>query len=275
MSWTLCLLLAALARPVKDAPMLYAGPVWQTWRADKALLVRTNEGRLAREVTLPKGHLFELVLGDGTVVSVPKHRKFATLQRPDGTRKDHAPFVWRKPTRVLAAYRDGMVVQPENDGVGHLFFVPWKGDKRIRLTEKEPLLDPAPILFRHKTIFASNDWTYDFKTRVRVKLKTPKSADFLFDGRQFVARSRGFALIDGVVYSIAEKDGIRLVAGTQVAADFRVPEGGIKRAVSGRGCYSFRPKERGWRHVIWPDGKIRYWDGKQWSLLKQAERKSQ
>jgi hypothetical protein len=276
MAWITCLLLAALARPVKDAPMVYAGPVWQAWKTRNALVVRTHEGKLQREVTLPKGHRFELVLGDGAVVSVPSHRKFVTLLLPDGSRKERAPFVWRKPTRVRAAYRDGLVVQPENEGAGHLFFVPWKGDKRVRLTTREPLLDPPPLLFRRDNIFASAGWTYDFVTRERIETKTPTSADFFFDGKRFVAKSKGILLHGGVLYSLSTDKGIHLVAdGKTRVADFRVPEGGIKRTFDGRGCYSFRPMERGWRHLFWAAGKIRYWDGKEWSSLKQAERKSQ
>ncbi|MHC4452234.1 MAG: hypothetical protein ACYS0E_19185 [Planctomycetota bacterium] len=203
MAWITCLLLAALARPVKDAPMVYAGPVWQAWKTRNALVVRTHEGKLQREVTLPKGHRFELVLGDGAVVSVPSHRKFVTLLLPDGSRKERAPFVWRKPTRVRAAYRDGLVVQPENEGAGHLFFVPWKGDKRVRLTTREPLLDPPPLLFRRDNIFASAGWTYDFVTRERIETKTPTSADFFFDGKRFVAKSKGILLHGGVLYSLS------------------------------------------------------------------------
>ena len=281
MAWTLpLLLLASLARPVKDAPLVYAGPVWEAWQTRKSLVIRTHEGKLRREVVLPRGFLFELVLGNGTVVCLPRHRKFATLLHADGSRTDKAPFIWRKPTLVRAAYRDGLVVQTENEGKGHLFFVAWKGDKRVRLTTKEALLHPPPLLFRRDNIFASAGWTYDMLTRERLALETPASAEFLFDGKRFVEHDRdflkGFLLHDGTVYSLATGDGIHLVAnGKKRVADFRVPEGGIRKTVAGRNTISFRPDERGWRHVYWYGSTIRSWDGKNWSPVKQADRKSQ
>ncbi|MEM8883919.1 MAG: hypothetical protein AAGD14_07620 [Planctomycetota bacterium] len=272
----------SLAPPVPDAPLIYAGPTWQAWQKKKAIRVRTHEGKLARDFTVPKRHRFALVLGDGTIVTRGPGDRFLSLHRANGQREDKSPFVWRKPTRIRAVYRDGIIVQPENEGVGHLFFMPWKrgvldADKRICLTLREAIVDPAPAVFRSGSVVAARGWTFDLATKERKTLTTPTRRDALFDATRFEEASKGIRLHDGKLYALVEDDSVHLVVdGDKRIADFRMPKGSIKTLVRGTNTVSFKPAStRGWRHVYWFGNTMRYWDGKSWPSVSQAERKSQ
>ena len=269
------------ARPVQDARLAYAGPVWQAWRfpdrkRGSLVIVRTHAGKLVREVTLPKKHRFCLLLGNGTVVTAPRDNRYVTLLDADGKRADLAPYIWKRATRFVAAYRDGIVVQTEEKGTGHLFFVPWRNGtlqpkNRVRVTRHELLVDPAPSIARHGSKLVLKGFTFDLPTKVAATIEGPPATPSLYDGKTFVDARLGFHFRDGTVYALHRKpDGVHLIARSpgdarpRVLADFRVPEGDTGAVVRGRDALSFKPKLRGWRHVRWDREGLVLWNGKSW-----------
>ncbi len=272
-----------LARPPKGGILAYAGPLWQAWRESKragTLTVRLHTGSLQREVTLPKGHLFLLLLGDGTVVTTPANRKYVTLLKPGGKRIDHAPYVWKKVTRLVEAYRDGIVVQRDSLGTGHLFFVPWdrgelKRDKRVRLTKEEVLVEPKPRVIRHGSnlYFAGERFNLATKQRETFVFDTDEQ-EFLFDGKHIADARTGLLLrVDTLYFVRPTANGVELASrprGTTNAkrlGDFRIPERDPGESVRGGNCVSFKPNLRGWRHVRWDREGLVYWNGKQWTRI--------
>jgi len=297
MKWTLAILaiLAGhaaaeeLARPPKEALLAYSGPLWQAWRYPdrkraSLLIVRLHTGKLAREVVIPRRHAFQLVLGDGTVVTAPTDRRYVTLLDPDGKRTDHAPYIWKKACRLIAAYRDGIVVQTEQKGTGHLFFVPWRRgvlqqDKRIRLTREEQIVEPPPKLQRHGATLRLDDIAFDLVTRERRTIENAPSSPSLYDGKLFVDARLGFLMRDGIVYAVHRKpDAVHLIARApkdtrpRQLADFRIPEGDTGEILRGRDCVSFKPKLRGARHVRWDKDGLWTWNGMAWKRAEWVKR---
>lgn len=283
---TVLLLLAApkLASPPKDAILAYAGPLWQAWRyPDKkranTLTVRLHTGKLERQVTLPKGHAFLLMLGDGSVVTTPRQRKYVTLLKPDGKRVDHAPYVWKSATRLVEAYRDGIVVQTERKGTGnrlsgHLFFIPWdrgelKRDGRIRLTKEELLVEPRPKVRRQGRDLYFEGEKFNLSTKQREEFEENDATDLRI---AFLER-------DGLLYFVrATQTGVELSVRdrkrptARTLGDFRVPERELGDTAHGTNCYSFKPRLRGWRHVRWDRDGLVYWNGKAWTRVAWAKR---
>ncbi|MHC4954282.1 MAG: hypothetical protein ACYTGZ_10360 [Planctomycetota bacterium] len=280
-----------LARPPKDGLFAYSGPLWEAWRfADRKragkLLVRLHTGKLARDVALPKGHEFLLVLGNGTVVTAPKDRKYVSLLDADGKRTDRAPYVWKRPTRVVAAYRDGIVVQPEEKGTGHLCFVPWsKGvldqKRRVRLTKEDKLVLPIPRVYRHGQTLRWSGYSFDLATKQRTATDDAlPSGAFLWDGKTFVDARTGFLLRQGVLYSLrATKDAVQIISrpihgsNLSVVGDFRIPESSVGDVTRGQNALSFRPDLRGARHARWDSKGIVYWNGKEWTRVNWPKAK--
>jgi len=218
-------------------------------------------------------------------VTAPQDRRYVTLIDSDGKRTDHAPYIWKMPTRLVAAYRDGVVMQTEKKGTGHLFFVPWrKGklqqDKRIRLTKEEFLVDPPPKILRHGSTLLIKNVAFDLPTKVKRDIENAPSSPSLYDGKDFVDARLGFLYRDGTVYSIHKKsDAVILIARAardprpSQLADFRVPEGDTGDIVEGRNCVSFKPKLRGARHVRWNKDGLVVWNGMKWMRVEWRKRK--